>query len=95
MGGTIGALAEAIRFLTALPLPGRSSGDPRRLAAAVSAFPAVGLLVGGMGMVTGLLAEWLWGGAPLHAVAVVLCCALVTSGLHLDGVTNTCDAVFS
>jgi cobalamin synthase len=38
----IGALAEAIRFLTALPLPGRSSGDPRQLAAAVRAFVAVG-----------------------------------------------------
>ena len=42
----IGALAAAIRLLTALPLSGRSS-------------------------------------------------ALVTSGLHLDGVTDTCDAVFS
>ena len=49
----IGALAEAIRFLTALPLPGRSSGDPRQLAAAVGAFRAVGLLVGGIGMATG------------------------------------------
>lgn len=59
----IGALAEAIRFLTALPLPGRSSGDPRQLAAAVGAFRAVGLLVGGIGMATGL-GEWMWGGAP-------------------------------
>ena len=90
----LGALAEAIRFLTALPLPGRSSGDPRQLAAAVSAFPAVGLLIGGTGMVAGMLAQWLWG-APLHAVAVVLCWALVTFGLHLDGVADTCDALFS
>lgn len=88
------ALADAVRFLTILPVPGRGAVDGPAAARAVAGYPAAGALVGGAGAAAGWLALWLFG-PPVHAVAVVAAWAVVTGGLHLDGVADTCDAVLS
>jgi len=90
----LGALGEAVRFLTVLPVPGQAATDERSIARSVAAFPLVGLLVGGASAGVGWLALELFG-APLHAIACVVAASVLTAGLHLDGVADTCDAVFS
>ena len=80
----------AIRTLTMLPCPGRDAED---LSRALPFFPLIGALLGGL---TALIA---WGVATsFHwmdgaAVACVIATALVTRGLHLDGLADTADAL--
>lgn len=88
------ALGEAVRFLTILPWPGLPASDPARLARSVAAFPLAGLLVGACATGAGCGAEWLFG-APLHAVAAIAASAVVTGALHLDGLADSADALFS
>jgi adenosylcobinamide-GDP ribazoletransferase len=90
----ITALGEAVRFLTVLRWPGSPSSDPARLAQAAAAFPAAGLLVGAVSVGAGMAAERLFG-SPFAAVAAVAASAVVTGGLHLDGLADSCDALFS
>lgn len=85
------ALAGAVRFLTLLPVPGRVSHD---LAPSLFWFPAVGLLVGAVSAAAGLVAHALFG-PPVHVVAAVAAASIVTAGFHLDGLSDTCDALFS
>lgn len=83
-----------MRFLTILPWPGIPSSDPQRLARATWAFPIVGLLVGAFATAAGFVSEKLFG-SPLHAVAAVAAAAAVTGALHLDGLADSADALFS
>ncbi|MEW6753734.1 MAG: adenosylcobinamide-GDP ribazoletransferase, partial [Candidatus Latescibacterota bacterium] len=52
------------------------------------------LFVGACGVLAGALAGWLWGG-PLAAMATVGAWTVVTLGLHLDGLADTCDGLLS
>lgn len=87
-------LGEAIRFLTMFPIPGLPPMKEATVARAMVAFPVVGLLIGACGAVAGLAAGWLFG-EPLRAVAVVVTWMIVTWGLHLDGLADSADALFS
>lgn len=84
---------EAFRFLSIIPVPGRTIADDR-LARAVAFFPLVGAALGG------LLVLIDWAGskafpAAYHAMAaafVIAAYALFTRGLHYDGLMDTADA---
>jgi adenosylcobinamide-GDP ribazoletransferase len=83
-------LLVACRYLTVLPLPSsRTAGD---LGRAAGWFPLVGAVLGG------LLAVWdvaLGRLVPplLGAVAVIGLWALLTGGLHLDGLADAADGL--
>jgi adenosylcobinamide-GDP ribazoletransferase len=85
-------LALSWSFLTVLPAPWVEA-DARSLAASVAFFPLVGLalgtLLGGIGIAVGLL-------LPPGPTAVLLLAfsAVLTGGLHLDGLMDTADGVF-
>jgi adenosylcobinamide-GDP ribazoletransferase len=85
------ALRLALAFLTRLPV-GRADDDATDLFRAVCWFPFVGFALGGA------LAGGAWLLAPIGeplvaAVVLVAWHALVTGGLHLDGVSDWFDAV--
>ena len=82
----------ACSFLTILPLPAWEWKEPRALCPMV---PVVGALLGALW--AGLLALLsLWGASPLLRGAVMALAVLaLTGGLHMDGLMDTCDAVFS
>lgn len=90
-------IAVAIRFLTIIPLPGAPVQDDDfnvSITRSMRWFPLVGLLIGLITLAVGWAAGWLWN--PLtRAVLVVVASAMLTSGLHLDGLSDTFDATMS
>lgn len=87
-------LFEAIRFLTIIPIPWLPAMDERSIPRSIPWFPIVGLLIGGVLLPIGWLAGWLWGDL-VRAVLLVVAWAVLTGGLHLDGLSDTFDAVWS
>lgn len=92
--GWLASLGRAVRFLTLVPVPGSSDPAAHDITGSLYLFPLVGLLIGALSAATGLVAYHLFG-APVHAVAAVAATSLVTAGFHLDGLADTCDALFS
>jgi adenosylcobinamide-GDP ribazoletransferase len=81
----------ALRFLTRLPVRGPERWPDGALAASVVAFPLVGALVGALGALGFALASWLGLGTMLAAVLAVAAQALLTGGLHEDGLADVAD----
>ncbi len=83
----------ALGFLTSIPIPLRRVWEPRELASSRAYFPLVGLLIGGL--LAGL--DWLlhlFLPVALSSVLLLVAWVLLTGGLHLDGLMDTCDGVF-
>ena len=70
------------------------SGEERELSASLSYFPLVGLILGGMVAGLNWAAADFWPPVLCGAAAVVFL-ALLTRGLHLDGLADTADAIGS
>jgi adenosylcobinamide-GDP ribazoletransferase len=92
------ALFEALRFLTLIPipfgLPKDQSDYERNIARAMGWFPVAGALIGAIAAVAGRLADVFWQ-REISAIFAVIALAVVTAGLHLDGLSDTFDAVMS
>src|SRR5438270_7624655 len=94
-------LVAAVRFLSILPLPGVSqhfetestSASSQRLVLGSGYFSLVGFFIGLLLSLLTLLLDPL---LPHLAVAALLVVALVllTGGLHLDGLMDSCDGLF-
>jgi adenosylcobinamide-GDP ribazoletransferase len=87
-------LLEALRFLTVLPIPGTSAMTERDVAASIPWFPVAGLLIGLLLLPMGWLAGAGWG-PEVRAACLVVAWGVITAGLHLDGLSDTFDAVAS
>jgi len=84
----------ALQFLTIIPLaPGLSFKDSE-LKASLAFFPSVGLLLGGLVAGFDWAAKDLWPPSVVGAMDVAWL-AFLTRGLHLDGLTDTSDAIGS
>lgn len=81
---------SALQFLTVLPV-GASDWEVDRMARAAAYFPAVGLVVGGLGAGVLLLLDDALG--LLAAGLAVMAMMLVTGGLHEDGMADTADGL--
>jgi adenosylcobinamide-GDP ribazoletransferase len=88
-------LLNAIGFLTVIPIPGNASRDTQSLKHAWMWFPfagaVVGLVAGGVFLTTTVVM-----GMPalMGATIAVAFLALITRGLHYDGVADVVDAAF-
>ena len=92
--GILWPLGEALRFLTVIPVPGLPPMTETSIGRAIPWFPAVGVFIGVLLVPVFWLAHGLWG--PLVAAALtVVAWGTVTAGLHLDGLSDTFDAVMS
>jgi adenosylcobinamide-GDP ribazoletransferase len=85
----IGGAADALTFLTVLPLRRHMPGD---LAAAAPWFPVVGALVGALAGVLLVAAEPLVGVQVAATLALVALVAM-TGALHADGLADCADAL--
>lgn len=82
-------------FMTRLPIPGNVKFDSKALGKSMKWFPVVGMVLGGI----------LWGAysllAPIipspliMAIILVTLDVIMTGGLHLDGLADTFDGIFS
>lgn len=83
----------ALQFLTILPIPG--SYDERTLGRSIPWFPLVGLVVGFFAMGTDWFLLRLGFPAEMRSLIAVAMLAVVTGGLHLDGLADTADGFLS
>lgn len=92
LGAEVALAALAAGFLTRLPLPQPDGWEPRRMAAALRWFPAVGLAIGAVAAVAFVLAALFVAPVPalLLSTAAV---ALLTGALHEDGLADTLDGL--
>lgn len=83
------AFFSALQFLTVLPTPRNLDSAPAVQGLSLLWYPAVGLLLGVFLSVSALLLPLPF---YLNAVIVVSIWAMVTGGLHLDGLADCADA---
>jgi adenosylcobinamide-GDP ribazoletransferase len=88
----VNAFFAALQFLTICPWPGRAQRSADEVGPAAIFFPVVGILLGViLTLVDVLLKPFV--PATLASVALVAILALVTRGLHLDGLGDTFDGL--
>lgn len=88
------SLILAIQFLTRVPININIETKENSFADSVLWFPAVGLIIGAFNaLVYLLMAKMLDGVLPI--VIAVLANVCITGALHLDGLADTCDGIFS
>ena len=90
-------LRLSVTLLTVIPLRGPVTEPRRATAAAAMAWaPAVGLLLGGIAAAVLVVADHPLGAGPLTAAGLaVAALALLTRGLHLDGLADLADGLGS
>jgi adenosylcobinamide-GDP ribazoletransferase len=92
--GLFWPLGEALRFLTILPIPGLPVMSEASIGRAIAFFPLAGAVIGALLAGLGLVAGALWE-ASVRPVVLVVAWGVITAGLHLDGLSDTFDAVMS
>ena len=88
----LAALLIALEFITPLRLRAVRTWDDRSFGRALGWYPAIGLLIGLLlALVDSLLGELLPRGVVSAVLIAVL--AVISAGLHLDGVADTADGM--
>ncbi|AXS78698.1 adenosylcobinamide-GDP ribazoletransferase [Dechloromonas sp. HYN0024] len=80
----------AIRFFTRLPVPGWVGHSAEALNHSARYFPAVGLIVGGIGALVYLCAVMLWP-QPVAVLLSMTATIYATGAFHEDGLADTVD----
>lgn len=87
---TMDAFWLALQFLTRLPTPEKINYDAKTLGSSVFFYPLVGLILGGLLVLTQFLLQ---DASPmLKASMLLLVWTSITGGLHLDGLADCADA---
>lgn len=86
------AFFAALQFLTVFPRPPRAERTANELGRAAVFFPVIGLLLGSILVLTHFLISP-FASPALASVILVTLLALLTRGLHLDGLGDTFDGL--
>lgn len=87
---------EAIRFLTIIPVrSGFDTDAEKSMRLAPVFFPVIGLGIGLMLSGINVLLSRVMNNQFGSGILIVIFLILITRGLHLDGLADTCDAFFS
>lgn len=92
---TVRAVAMIISWMTVIPLRVRGTVDRRSAGRAIACLPAAGLVVGGLAAGVAFLLDRAGASPLLSAALVVAGLAILTRGMHLDGLADTVDALAS
>lgn len=93
-GGPFAHLDTALRFLTTLPMPWPAPTQSGGIAKALPFFPLVGAIMGTVLLGLGWIAGLCW--PPFtRAALLVVAWAILSGGLHFDGLSDTFDAIMS
>lgn len=85
----------ALQFLTILPTPAFKTFSAQDEEKAVYWYPVVGVIVGSASVAVLLLSYWLTDEVRLSVLLAILVSILITGALHIDGLTDSADALFS
>jgi adenosylcobinamide-GDP ribazoletransferase len=87
-----GPIAGSIGFLTVIPVP-HIAMSPRLVERSLALYPLIGTIIGAL---LGGIGLWLDSVLPAGPIAALLVAggALLTGGLHLDGLMDTADGIF-
>lgn len=88
-------LALLFKFMTRLPVPGGNSFDSKALGKSMKWFPIVGLVIGIINLVVALVLQTFIPSPILIGIILVTLDVIITGGLHLDGLADTFDGIFS
>ncbi len=88
------SLLAAFRFLTLLPVSWKADKDGDYLKSSLYFFPVVGMFIG---LLVGFVGVQLDRFLPFSIVSVVviILLALISGCLHIDGLADSCDGLFS
>ncbi len=81
----------ALQFLTSLPIGKSHQFEAHQM---IRYFPLVGLLIGALTAIFDILFRWLWP-VPIAGFLDLTLLILLTGALHLDGLSDTADGIFS
>lgn len=84
----------ALQFLTSITISRRFFVEFKELTASLAYFPAIGLIIGGLLSGFHWLISLFWQN-EIRAVLDVIFLIILTRGLHLDGLSDTMDALGS
>ncbi|WP_228000936.1 adenosylcobinamide-GDP ribazoletransferase [Nocardia australiensis] len=84
-----------VSWLTVLPVRGPHEVDRTAARRAIALAPLVGALLGVTASGLLLVLTWVGAAAPLAGLVVVAALALLTRGMHLDGLADTIDGLGS
>ncbi|MDC7125362.1 MAG: adenosylcobinamide-GDP ribazoletransferase [Spirochaetales bacterium] len=85
-------LLYAIRFLTIIPIPYKADEDMKKVAGSTIFYPLVGLIIGGLLFLILKIVGLVFNPATT-AVFLISFWALLTGGLHLDGLSDLVDGL--
>jgi adenosylcobinamide-GDP ribazoletransferase len=85
-------LLIALQFLTILPVPSPRQCEPGDLGRSTAWFPLAGLMIGSLLWLADLVVAPLFPRHLTDALLVALL-ALISGGLHLDGLADVCDGL--
>lgn len=88
-------IISLFKFTTRLPLGGKDDMDWEELGRSMKFFPLVGIILGLiMGSLVKLLSIYM-NSSLLIAALIVVVYVILTGGIHLDGLSDTFDGIFS
>jgi adenosylcobinamide-GDP ribazoletransferase len=84
-----------IQFFTSIPLPFTVAYDDKKFVRTIMLLPLVGLLIGSLLAGTYSLVTRYYEEKFLAVIVVMIAEIVITGGLHLDGLADSCDGLFS
>lgn len=87
-------LVLLLQFFSRLPLPFQLDVTERDFAQGIIYLPLVGLVIGGINA-TACYVGYILAGPSVAALAAIACNLALTGAFHLDGLADTCDAIYS
>lgn len=85
-----------IQFLTRIPLPNQEDVTEAHFASGLKFFPVAGTLIGAILCAFAWLLQHLFGSLNLFSIVLIVFAGIViTGGLHLDGLADSFDGLYS
>lgn len=84
-----------LKFMTRFPIPIELDYDSKKLGSSIKLFPFVGILIGTLLYIIYYFGKIIFPSPYVLATILVLAEIIITGGLHLDGLADTFDGIFS
>lgn len=88
-------IISLFKFMTRIPMPGNSNYDPEELGKSMKYFPLVGIAIGILLCLFYYFLTFVIASSWILALLLVLLGVMFTGGIHLDGLADTFDGIFS